>query len=183
MTSELQTTEGGAARIDVEQWRAQRYVVLRRCLDVSAATAMERKLRALPSRRVSVGDRASSWLQRDIPSDHPLLRGDEWLSIEEQVADVVVGNGDVPHAPRAHWLNEYAPAEWAPLHVDGSGDAQLVAYLTGKSAVALALGSSTQVLEMNCGDALLFEASLIPHATLARNSMRVSMVARYFRTG
>jgi hypothetical protein len=64
--------------------------------------------------------------------------------------------------------------------VDTAGDAQLVVYLAGGSALELAIQGSRQVTEVACGDAVLFAATRVPHATAKRDWTRVSLVARYF---
>lgn len=140
---------------------------------------MKASLWTLPSQVVTVGDMSSSWRERAIPADHPVLSCDEWVALERRVAGAL-GVDDVNSLGRVYWLNEYPPERWAPRHVDRAGDAQLVAYLSGGSEIELLLGSSSQAYGVGCGDAILFEASRIPHATLPKEDTRVSIVARYF---
>ena len=163
------------------RYRAVRHIVWQQILDVSTTAAMDEALRTLPSRTVTVGDGASWWQERAISQEHPVLKCEGWRQIERRVANALeVDDTSLLHG--VYWLNEYSPGEWAPEHVDGYGDAQLVVYLAGHSAIELSLEASKQVYEVCGGDAILFEASRIPHATLARSSRRVSMVARYFFT-
>lgn len=181
MTSHLESDDGVLPTDLKRCYRSVRHVLWRQSLDVGTAAEMDEALRALPARIVTVGDRASSWRERSISEEHPLLKCDRWMQIERRVADALEVD-DISLLHGVYWLNEYSPGEWAPLHVDGYGDAQLVVYLAGDSAIELSLGVSKRVLEVCCGDAILFEASRIPHATLARDSTRVSIVARYFFT-
>lgn len=146
-------------------------------------------LEQIPARRVRCGNTIDvTWLEQSITQKHPI---GSYLSSESIVNMMQETGGftDQKLTKFQCWSCYYSEGEYINEHVDTIGDIQLLICLIatppdkGGLLHAVTSSKSTLPIHMTPGDALIFEATAIPHFTtpvLGEESERLVVAARYF---
>jgi hypothetical protein len=157
-------------------YAATGHAVLARFVDPDVAAGWERKYRPLPGKRVHVGhDYQTRWTEQQFSDPSEALDGlaytDSFLELVAQVAGLRAIDRDRTEV----WINRYRPGEYVPLHCDRAGSTQLLLCLQGLPEPEQGgdLVLRDQPVPLRTGDAVLFFARGVPHATTPILSSRV----------
>lgn len=166
-----------------------RLMMLPNFLSNLTVTEWIKSLEPIPARRVRCGNTTNiSWLEQSINSTHII-----GVSLQsEQLINFVKKIGRF-HKHKLYkfqcWSCYYNEGEYINQHVDTIGDIQilinLIATPTDKGGILHALNSTNKAtpIHMNPGDALIFEATSVPHFTtpiIGPENERLVIAARYF---
>lgn len=147
-------------------------------------------LAPLPTRTVICGDPTIRFGQQDVPEKHPLAQ----FFQDQEVVHLVLTLLQAGGVQRCQcWTSVYGPGQYINAHRDRAGHTQLVVCLqspsdvTGGGSLLLTHRNGHQRVFLTPGDAVLFEATTIEHATTAlqpteqcENPKRIVAVGRYF---
>lgn len=173
-----------------EQYHTQKFLLFPQFIAVSQTERLLTSTETIPVRTVICGNPQIHFGQQHFEETHPLVR----LFHERQVVGMILV---IAQATRLHscrcWTSVYEPGEYISAHRDRAGDMQLLICLRSPlhadcgGILLLKLPTGEQQVFLTPGDALLFEASGIEHATtpLLRTGKdpypkRIVAVGRYF---
>lgn len=173
-----------------ERYHTQKFLLLPQFLDAPETGRLLASTKAIPIRRVICGNPDIHFGQQNFVETHPL----GCFFHERQVVEMVLA---LAQATRLHfcrcWTLVYGPGEYINAHRDRAGQSQLLICLRSPSdakcggSLLLNAPTGSQQVFLTQGDAILFEASGVEHATTPLLSseqdpypQRVIAVGRYF---
>ena len=166
-----------------EPLREYRLLVIRSYLSQDAASALLATAHSELGRRViASSDDPTEWSEHAIDPSGPLYSALSSAAIRELVASAL----GRPIAQEQAWLNVYQAGERAGWHRDGQGDLQLVLCLqrpTGGGQLNVELNKKVNLIDLQAGDFVLFDATRIRHATTAvatESPPRITAVCRFY---
>jgi hypothetical protein len=170
-----------------EHYRANLWALIPDFINADVAVGLAGAAMANKTRRVTVGASERYWTEHDIHHS-PSIRA--WIAGEmasNLVTTVLDSNGiDDIHC----WSHRYEAGEFIPWHKDGSGSTQLLVCLEpaphGCGGEFL-MRDRPEPIRLDAGDALLFRATEIEHATAPivatpahPHPRRIVAVSRFF---
>jgi hypothetical protein len=160
------------------QYASKGYAVMRRFVAPGQAAAWEFKHRLLPGNKVHVGrDHHIVWTEQQFSDPSLALDG---LAVDERFTRFVcsiTGLTAIDHTKTQVWINRYGPGDHVPVHRDQAGDTQFLLCLQGLPDPEKGgdLLIRDEPVPLRTGDAVLFCARGVPHATAPVGSIRIGV--------
>ncbi len=159
------------------EYSRQGYAVIRRFVEPARAAIWEAKYRSLSEKKVHVGrDYHVVWSEQTFPDPSLALDGlahTDWFTT---LVCSITGMESIDCSRTQAWINRYRPGDHVPVHCDQTGDTQFLLCL--QSLIEPETGGDLliceQLVPLRTGDAVLFFARGIPHATVPIRSTKVS---------
>jgi hypothetical protein len=170
-----------------EHYRANLWTLISGFIDAGAAADLAEAAVSSKTRRVTVGASERYWTEHDI---HQALPIRAWIA-GETASNLVTTVLDAAGIEDIHcWSHRYEVGEFIPWHKDGSGSTQLLICLRAAPPGCggeFLMRNRPEPIRLDAGDALLFRATEIEHATAPivattahPHPRRIVAVSRFF---
>jgi hypothetical protein len=170
-------------RLVFEALRRDNIIVIEGFLDRNAANISIKDIIFESGKRVTATKNLTeSWIECPIE-----IGGNLWNYLScSNIEAIICTHIREPIKERKSWANLYSTGELIGWHCDGQGRMQLVVCLqkTEHGGIFLArIDGLIQEIELDVGDAILFDATKVPHSITAladQDGQRITAVMRFY---